>query len=129
LQELFSSSLYRGGTNVAEGGPDAGAPASIIMQINSIIFELVMAELPAVGALNAGEAETEQLRVQAKQTKVLVVPQGGSSVLAGYERLFTYAEEVQSKLPVGTDVTLGDMQFAACSYAGESLPKHTSYSL
>ena len=111
---------------MAEGGPDAGAPASIIRQINSIIFELVMAELPAV---NAGGADTEQLKVQAKQTKVLVVPQGGSSVLAGYERLFTYAEEVQSKLPVGTDVTLGDMQFAACSYAGESLPIHSSYSL
>ena len=115
---------------MAEGGPDAGVPASIITQLNSIIFELVTAELPAVGALNAGEAETEQLRVQAKQTKVLVVPQGGSSVLAGYERrLFTYAEEVQSKLPVGTDVTLGDMQLAACSYAGESLPIHSSYSL
>jgi hypothetical protein len=109
--------------NVAEGGPDAGAPASIISGINRIIHELVNPRVqPGV------PASAEQLMAQAKATKVLL--QGAEGVLAGDERLTAYAEEVQDTLPDGEEVTLGDMQFAACSYAGESLLHiHSSYSL
>jgi hypothetical protein len=80
-----------------------------------------LAERPAI----AGGLDPAQLKVQANQTKALEVQEDGRCVLGVNQTLVEYAEEVQDTLPDGAEVTLGDMESAACSYAGESLPIHS----